>query len=104
MPDNYDNDPYVGKIVKINDNFSFDYDCEESTGMLSEFLLDMKNYHNIYDLDYSANSLFLVVGIKDKKGSNCYILKPLNKDDREQNINKKLIWARNEDVQFQIVD
>ena len=105
MPDNNQQDPYIGHVVKIVDRrtFQIEKDINES---------------ELYYLLYKKNSMFLVVGIREKNcyyafyntKRNFYILKPLEKDVDNKNINKNLCWNSELYVNsawnqvFQIVD
>lgn len=78
-------DRYIGKIVRI-DKCVFDYD---------KYYQDSKTDY----CQYIYYSLFLVVGIKEKeyvydskRRNNHYILKPLENDEKNININKDLVW------------
>lgn len=98
------NDPFVGHVVKdmMGYDYYFDHEDDNKTG------LSKKHF------SYLCGSLFLVVGIKEKKcygaRNNYYILKPLDNDYKNKNINKELVWCPgvfhicNFEAHFQIVD
>lgn len=80
-----DSDPYIGKIIQLNfRNFIYDKQYEFYTLSASRYCL------------YEYNSLFLIVGIKEKKCeghiNQYYILKPLQNDNHNANSNKQLVW------------
>jgi len=88
MSDNCQDDPYVGKIVKIIESRSFH--VEDGT-------VNYKAWHE--NCLYCKNSLFLVVGVKEKDcfwetKKECYILKPLGSDSKNENFDKNLCWNK----------
>lgn len=71
----------IGKIIKSKEAYCYSLTSNE-------------NYQYPGLLDYSENSLFMIVGIKKTNfRTEYYILKPLVNDISNQNTNKSLLYC-----------